>query len=344
MTHRQDVPALAGAVSAATTSLAATLVRRFLERQGRLDIPNHRSSHSHPVPRGGGIAALIGTTVGSLLTPPRLSSRQVLGIGALAGVGWLDDLSGHVPARTRLLTQLLVGATCLTVEPRDRPFAAGVTAGVVNVVNFMDGINGISGLTAIVWGINAVTISDESAGQLLKIGALVTGAGLGFLPHNMPRARIFLGDVGSYAFGGAIASGVLSQTSLKSRYRTAAPMILYAADAGHALYSRTRKGLPLGNPHRDHVYQRLVDIGFSHRQVAIIHAAGAALTSASARLPTPFGICLTTVTTLTYLSLPNLVRTRGAIAAKDALLSTHSPLSSRPTTGESYTSEYLKPN
>lgn len=272
----------AAAAAVATAGLGGP-VRTALHRWGTMDVPNHRSSHAAPVVRSGGIAPILGAGVASLITGRRPSAARGITVLALAGLGLADDISGDVPARLRLATQLALGVAPSAHGGWDRPLAAVGTAGVVNVVNFMDGINGITGMTAVVWGVNAMLVEDESDGDLATLGALTAGAGLGFLPHNAPTARMFLGDVGSYAFGAAMAAGVLSQRSLAGRYRAAAPLILYGLDAAQALLIRARAGKSLTDAHRDHVYQRLVDGGRSHIEVAALHGALAGVIAASTR-------------------------------------------------------------
>lgn len=294
-------PWATAAVTAVATAALGVPVRKTLIRWGSMDVPNHRSSHTAPIPRGGGIAALLGAGTAALATGGRPGLGRGASLLALAGLGLVDDITGHVPARVRLGTQLALGAGALGHGGWDRPVAGVVTAGVVNVVNFMDGINGISGMNAVVWGVNAMLLEDESDGDLATLGALTAGAGLGFLPHNVPAARLFLGDVGSYAFGAAMAAGILSQRSLGARYRVAAPLLLYGVDAAQALVSRVRAGEQLTEAHRDHVYQRLVDGGHSHVEVALLHATLAGVVATAARRPWPVAAGLTLVTAIGYL-------------------------------------------
>lgn len=289
----------------ATTALGYP-VRKWLTERGNLDVPNHRSSHQTPVPRGGGIAGLLGAATAATITNYRPRNGVVLSIAGLAALGWLDDVTGHVPARARLLGQLAAGSMCLSHGPTDAPVSAITAAGVVNVFNFMDGINGISGLTALVWGLNAVLLEDHGDGQLSTLGALTAGVGLGFLPHNLLSAKLFLGDIGSYALGAAMAAGTLSQGNLHARYQVASPLLLYGVDAAQALLSRAMTGKRLGEAHRDHVYQRLVDSGSTHERVALTHAVAAASVAAASRLgrwatPVSTAICIA------YMALPSIV-------------------------------------
>ncbi|NYF97383.1 UDP-N-acetylmuramyl pentapeptide phosphotransferase/UDP-N-acetylglucosamine-1-phosphate transferase [Janibacter cremeus] len=202
--------------------------------------------------------------------------------------------------------QLAAGAT-LGGTGWDRVLSGVATAGIVNVTNFMDGINGISSLTGLVWGVNALTLS-RTGSDLSIIGALVAGGSTGFLPHNAPRARLFLGDVGSYALGGAFAAGVLSRPSLPERQQAAAPLLLYGLDAAQALAHRYRTDQPLGVAHRDHVYQQLVDAGLNQISVALFHAICAAGIASAHRLRTRYAVTTVIAVSAGYLAAPHIHR------------------------------------
>lgn len=302
--ERYVIPAWTFGVSATATAALSAPISKWLARRGRLDVPNHRSSHRLPVPRGGGLAGILGATTAALTTRGGVGSRNGASILTLAALGWLDDTVGHIPPGVRLAGQLCVGAACLSRNISDSTLAAVVTAGVVNVVNFMDGINGISALTAITWGTNAMLLRDDVRSHLGTLGALTAGAGLGFLPFNAPTARMFMGDVGSYALGGAVAAGILSQPTMNGRYMTGAPLLLYAADAAQAIVQRKLAGAQLGEAHRDHVYQKLVDAGHSHLTVATLHATGAALAAVASRMPGPARWAVPIALCAAYVALP----------------------------------------
>lgn len=298
-------PVCRTALTAVATGLLGVPLRAALIRLGLHDVPNHRSSHTISTPRGGGVAPLAAAiAVGAL--GPRTSvstTGAVLGLGA---IGLVDDATGNVPALARMGAQLMTGAT-LDSGCKAMLSAVG-TASIVNVVNFMDGINGISGGTGAVWGSNALALAAEPTDELAIIGALVLGASLGFLPHNAPRARFFLGDVGSYALGAAMAAGVFSQRSLADQWRAASPLLLYGLDAAQALFHRLRTKQPVGVAHRNHVYQRLVDSGVPHVQVAAFHTGLATLISVAHHHPSTRRTVLgTTVAAAIYLAAPRLI-------------------------------------
>lgn len=263
----------------------------MLRRSAVMDVPTDRSSHTIPTPRGGGAPVVIGTCVG-VLTAPGVMPWLFAGVVTFfAALGFADDLIG-LPAFRRLvplsLAALATGAALASGLALPLGLAAVVTAGIaiwltgyVNAFNFMDGVNGISAAHAAIGG--AVfcwlgwRLADDfeiAAGAALAAGALV------FLPWNAGRARVFLGDVGSYGLGAALA--LLAVYAVRRGMPPEAalgPLALYLADAGWTLLRRIRAGQAWYQPHRTHCYQRLCDVGWSHQRVTAVTAAIAVLTS-----------------------------------------------------------------
>jgi len=267
------IPLLVGLVVTAAT---APFVRRVMQVVGIMDIPNHRSSHVAPIARGGGLACLSGVLVG--LAVAQMQGRQVLWVAVLAVVllavvGFADDRRG-LAATPRLAAQLASG---LIAGAAIGGFYFALTAALVvpaavNVVNFMDGINGITSLIIICWGITALLVGRAHGLELLSVvGAVSAGSALGFLPWNAPVAKLFLGDVGSYLFGGLVAVGLLlGWIGGVHTVVLIAPLALYLADTGTALTKRALRGDSLVEAHREHIYQRLVrEAGLSHLAVAV---------------------------------------------------------------------------
>ena len=197
---------------------------------------------------------------------------------ALGTVGLADDQFG-LPALPRLCAQLLVPTVALPaiadVVSLWVPIAVILVAGYVNAFNFMDGINGISGLqAAVAGGFLALLASDLGASDLTVAGAAVAGAAIGFLPFNIVRARIFLGDVGSYFIGFWLSLlAVLLVRAGAPPLVVAAPFALYVLDTSTVLVRRASRGERLTEAHREHLYQRLVQAGLSHQVVAVVYAA-----------------------------------------------------------------------
>lgn len=274
------------ATAAGVTFITTPIIRRAMVRINSIDVPNHRSSHSAPVPRGGGLACTIAAVVTAAAPrqTQRLPSRATASISALSFLGFVDDQRRGLPASLRLTVQITAGLLAYG-HPGPGALASGFAMpAVVNVFNFMDGINGISACTAVVWGCNAIAVSKTTETRCLAlIGAIAAGSGLGFLPWNVRADGFFLGDVGSYFFGALIANGIIAVIdSPRTAISVAAPLTLYGADAAQALARRISRGAPATEAHREHIYQRLVDeAGLSHLTVTSIHTLLALSSSAS---------------------------------------------------------------
>lgn len=313
------------------TSLAVTLslsplVRVALLRHGVLDVPNERSSHAVAVPRGGGIACLGGAMAGLILAEVlgyEVPWLAVVGALLLAGIGYLDDRM-QLPPVLRLGAQILGGGIVgLAVGGAGWVLLGALVMPVlVNAVNFMDGINGITSLNIAAWGGVAMLVgSTQGSLMLVAIGAAAAGSALGFLPWNAPKARLFLGDVGSYLFGAMIAIGIVAGAHETSEaVILVAPLTLYLADTGAALVKRAIRRESLMTAHREHVYQRLVnDAGLSHITVASgTVVLSLAITAAWVPGSILFGIAVTVFVVSAYLVAPALFGRIGVRQVRDS--------------------------
>lgn len=278
------LPAMLGLGSSLVLTGFAVIV---LRRAGVEDVPNSRSSHVRVTVRGAGIGlALAAVLTGvAMIVVDDLPARQmialVMGSAAFAVLGLVDDVRSGTPARWRLVAQVLLALVLAAglvvgVEPAIWLVLAMTAAAIwivayVNAFNFMDGINGISAVSAIVAG-SAYAVMGLALDDLLLVvtGSIVTGASLGFLPFNFPRARAFLGDVGSYFLGAWLAaSAMLVMRAGGNLWSAIAPLSLYLADTGWTIVCRARRGENLLSAHRSHVYQRLATGSRSHVAVAV---------------------------------------------------------------------------
>jgi UDP-N-acetylmuramyl pentapeptide phosphotransferase/UDP-N-acetylglucosamine-1-phosphate transferase len=329
------VAVTAEAVARALTALAVTaagvpLILPLLRRSGVLDVPGVRSSHTTPVPRGAGVAVMLGILVAAALPLGRPEDRLVIGVvvGAAvlyALVGFADDLRGLQPV-PRLVAQLVLGviltwpATVLFHRGWEWiPLGAIAAASYVNVTNFMDGVNGITGWHGIVTGTAFACMGAYTDKPwVVAVGACLAGASLGFLPYNAVRAKVFLGDVGSYGIGATIAA--LSGGAFLAGLPTEAclgPLAVYLADTGSTLVRRVTRGEDWRQPHRSHVFQRLTDLGFGHAAVALLVAGLTVVTTllgAMSLLDDPnarlIGDALIVVVLAGYLALPTVLARR----------------------------------
>lgn len=281
-------PLLALGCAAATTALAP-VVLTTLHRHGAMDVPNHRSSHAEPTVRGGGVACLLGIFASALCAELLGVAVPWLGLAAAMGMallGLVTDL-WDLPPTPRLFLQVLAGATLggALGGPWTALLGAVAFPILINAVNFMDGINGITGLTVTVWA--AVILAAGASPSVKVLAALAGAAALAFLPWNLPNARMFLGDCGSYLFG-ALAAVALVTERLDGEaipWSVLAPLGPYLLDTGYTLARRALRGEDLTQPHREHLYQRLVRRpGWTHGRVALLYALLALLCGAAAHL------------------------------------------------------------
>lgn len=323
------------AVAAGITLLASLLlplaVKPWLVRMGVVDVPSARSSHHKATIRGMGVATALATATGYLaavmlgvVTVDRSVFAVVLAIiAACSAVGWIEDLRG-LSIRGRAAAQLGIGAAgsaaliALTGQSFWwLPLAAVAIAAYVNIANFMDGINGISGLHGVTAG-GAYAVAGLLADQpwLTAGGAVLSMSFLGFLPWNLSRGAVFLGDVGSYLLGASIAAlavaGFLSGVYVEYLLT---PILVYAADTGYTLLRRIKAGERWYASHREHVYQRLTDVGFTHLQsaalVTVCTAAVIVLGFIAATAPLPaVALCVagSLLILVLYLASPDLIR------------------------------------
>ena len=287
---------------AAVTAGAVEVVRRWALRRSVLDVPNARSSHTVPTPRGGGLAIVVVSAAGAAgalalgvrgALPGLLASAAVV-----AAVSAADDVR-PLRARTRFAAQGLAAALALaTFGPWTAlsvPFVGTVPVGPVlgtalavvwvvgltNAFNFMDGIDGIAGAQAVVAGAAWAGVG-LAAGlpSVALVGGLVAASAVGFLAHNWSPARIFMGDVGSVTLGfvfatlGLAAAGPAGGT-LGPRVPLAALLFVwpFVFDAVLTFGRRLRAGEDVFAAHRSHLYQRMVIAGWTHRRVATLYAA-----------------------------------------------------------------------
>jgi UDP-GlcNAc:undecaprenyl-phosphate GlcNAc-1-phosphate transferase len=260
-----------------------------LRRLRALDEPCERSSHQAPTLRGGGMAPALAATA-AVLYGHELTGDLLVGLLVAAllygAIGLVEDLRG-VPALPRLAAQLAAAVAVLPWLLADLTgpsvwqlaFGAGVVlwlASYVNAFNFMDGINGISVAQVVVAGVTWWLVGQaQGADGVAGAGLVVALAALGFLPYNFPRARVFLGDVGSYFLGAWLAVlAVLGMRAGIAFEAMFAPLALYLADTGATLLRRVRRSDTWHEPHRDHAYQRLHHgLGWSHSRTTAVVAA-----------------------------------------------------------------------
>ncbi|GAB4468436.1 MAG: glycosyltransferase family 4 protein [Burkholderiaceae bacterium] len=253
------------------------LLRRYGMRK-LLDVPNERSSHARPVPRGGGVAIVLAFLAGALLLrwqgsmPTALLLALVVGGGLVAAVGFWDD---HVdlPARVRLGLHVVAAilavallapvqhvplgtATWIVPEWLAWPMSVIATVWLLNLYNFMDGIDGIAAAEAVSVSLAAVAVAGLFGAELPGL-TLLAAAAAGFLVLNWPPARIFMGDAGSGFLGYAFAVYLLFSAHADARFVWVWVILLgvFWVDATITLARRAAAGERWYAAHRTHAYQ-----------------------------------------------------------------------------------------
>ena len=247
--------------------------------------PNERSSHRHATPNGGGVgimASFIAVALVFKLPVTFWMPAALLSVVSLFGdrfeISFLIRLAVQFSAAFILLFGLGEQQTAVTDNYLILTLAAIFIVGTANYYNFMDGINGIAGITGIVgFGLLAIiTHNDHAGSNMFELNvALVLGC-VGFLPFNFPRARVFMGDVGSILLGFVFAAMVVScSKSLLDFLCYASFLFPFYADEITTAIVRLKDHEKLWQPHRRHLYQLLAnECRIDHWKVSIGYGIG----------------------------------------------------------------------
>lgn len=246
-----------------------------LQRWHIVDIPNKRSSHNLPTPKGGGMALALVVFVALAAMGWHHPSLFTLAVGglALAAMGLIDDIHDLGPL-PRLLMQVLASvALLLTLNPSLHPLwiwplALLFLLWAINLYNFMDGSDGLAALQVILFGcgIFAFALAGWYPGQLAWLALALACAALAFALFNFPPARVFLGDAGS-AFLGFMLAGLLLIDGWQAPPAIALGLVLLAGfvcDASATLLCRLMRGQRIYQAHRSHVYQLAIKAWEAH--------------------------------------------------------------------------------
>jgi UDP-GlcNAc:undecaprenyl-phosphate GlcNAc-1-phosphate transferase len=288
------------AFGAVLALLSAAVVRAMIALRV-MDTPEARKAHDRPTPKGGGAGIVVAFLFGLLLLYgfaqfARLANEYFLGVIAaslaIALVAFLDDLYDW-PFVAKLGIQALAAAvavgTGIYIHDYAVPYVGSVSVGWIgvpvtlvwllfttNAVNFIDGLNGLASGVTLIASIFLALFSARYGGWFCyAVSGLLAAGLLGFLPFNFPRARIFMGDVGSQFCGFMIAVlGVVA-----SRFEGAplsfmiVPMLLSGVlfDVGFTLARRALAGERLTQPHRGHLYQVAQRSGVPATVVTLVH-------------------------------------------------------------------------
>lgn len=269
-------------VCAALSALLAPKIIAYCTQHGLVDDVNHRSLHTQPTPRGGGLGlVLVSLPVATALTlsTPELTHHSFL-LAMLACslmvciAGWMDDLK-VLPVWAKLLIQMLAAAVPLYFLPAvfegvfpfwfDRLFLWLGWVWFMNLYNFMDGADGQASAEAVIIALGMFFIFPQSGFIMLPVG----GAALGFLRVNKPKAKIYMGDIGSSYLGYMLAGGIMTAIAVDLNYAVPATLIsfYFIGDATYTTVKRALKGEKFWQAHRQFWFQRAYQQGLSHSQL-----------------------------------------------------------------------------
>jgi UDP-GlcNAc:undecaprenyl-phosphate GlcNAc-1-phosphate transferase len=288
------------AFAAGLAMLSAATVRLMIAVRV-LDRPNARSAHRIPTPKGGGVGIVVAFLVGVIVLYryaefARLANPYFLGVigaaTAMALVALLDDLRDWpfvVKLGAQVLAALVAVGTGLYLRDYRLPYVGGLLVGwlgipltlvwilfTTNAMNFIDGLNGLAASVALVASGFLAAIAATHDGWFAYFAALMLAAGLvGFLPFNFPRARIFMGDVGSQFCGFILAmlAVVASRFEGVELSFLIVPMLLSGVlyDVAFTLVRRAVAGERVTEAHRGHLYQVAARAGVPAPAVTLIH-------------------------------------------------------------------------
>jgi Fuc2NAc and GlcNAc transferase len=284
---------LVGLAALALSWTLTGIVRRYALAASLLDLPNARSSHSMPTPRGGGLAIVVSFVLLTFamgiagLIRPQVGVVVISGALLVALMGFIDDRKS-VSARWRFLAHsfaagwvvwLMDGIPSVPLfgTSFDLGWAGLALAGLylvwmTNLYNFMDGIDGIAGIEAITVSLGGALCWWLATGTTQWPLVLVFAACVaGFLIWNSPPAKIFMGDVGSSFIGMVI--GALSLWTAQQHTQVFWCWFIltgcFMVDATTTLVRRVRRGEKFHEAHRCHAYQYASRVHGSHQRVSL---------------------------------------------------------------------------
>ncbi len=279
------------AIAVSVTAVLTPVARRFALRTGLVDVPNPRRINKVPMPTGGGLAIFGGLLAASVVADIPHFKVTILTAFLIMLLGLFDDrfeLSAGLKFAGQFAAVLIYVVWGPRIEFMSNPFGEMLYLGklsipltmlwvltLINIMNFIDGIDGLTtGITlisAVALTTLALTLGRYDAALLAMI---VVGVSLGFLPYNFNPARVYLGDGGAMLLGFLLAA-VSTEGALKgaATIGISVPILILVVpvtDLVCAVVRRAQKGVPFYQADRSHFHHRLLDLGFSQRQVAYV--------------------------------------------------------------------------
>jgi Fuc2NAc and GlcNAc transferase len=272
------------------TYFGVEIFRRWCLKREVVDIPNERSSHSNPTPRGGGLIIVV-ISLAFYITYTSINGSikwaYILGAIAISAISWFDDLfsiksSWRFMVHAFAAVVAIIGIGTLNLETFGISGSHWISyivtffwiVWLTNAYNFMDGIDGIAASQAITASIGwAIFGYISGTHEITYFATIISATNLGFIIHNWSPAKIFMGDVGSAFLGFTFAVIFFDKLDLsKNAFIFAIVTVpIFLADSIFTFLWRVGKGERFWEAHRSHIYQRLVLRGHSHQYVVLTY-------------------------------------------------------------------------
>ena len=305
-------------ISIIISAVGAWFISKFGHRLELLDKPNDRSSHSNSTPKGGGIGILAGFIASALIL--KLPGFFWIPAVMLSMVSFVGDRY-HFSPIIRLIFQLTASIIFLFGLWNTHPYSSIgyiliiplslYIVGTTNYYNFMDGINGLAAITGVV-GFGLLAFYGAFSGNspaLTPFNLSLVFCCIGFLPYNLPNAKVFMGDVGSILLGFVFAAIViwLSKSMLDFICLTSFLFPFYV-DEITTEFLRLKGGEKLWTPHRRHLYQIMAnEYGIPHWKISTGYGVAQIVIGMSIFFMLPFGIYAVAVLLCFYLVIYSVI-------------------------------------
>ena len=269
-------------IAALVCLVLTTIILHSKFGKGIQDIPNERSLHETPVPRIGGVGLMAGILAGWAWMLYSLVWWVLLPVLLLLVISLIDDMQG-LPVGKRLAAHLIAAAILIAgsgiFSQQGLVIAVALlllTVWMTNLYNFMDGSDGMAGGMALfgftAYGIAALMNNND---VFAMVNFTISAAALGFLYNNFYPAKVFMGDAGSIPLGFLVAAVGLWGWQ-QGCWPAWFPLLVFSpfiVDASVTLLKRAMRGAKVSEAHREHYYQRLVQLGVGHRNTALLEYA-----------------------------------------------------------------------
>ena len=271
-----------------TSLLLVPIAKKIAHHVGAIDMPNERKVHTKPMPRLGGLAIFISFLFGYILYGELTTQMLSILIGSfiIFLIGVFDDIN-PIKARYKFLVQTIAA---LIVVIYGQVFFTEITflglnlkfnlltsyflstlfiVAISNAINLIDGLDGLAGGVSAIYFLTISIIAiilGKFNGLDIIISVIMLGSTLGFLVHNFPPAKIFMGDSGSLFLGFMIAVSALMSFKVATLTSLIIPLVILAIpifDTALAIFRRLLKGESIGAPDKEHFHHQLLKLRFT---------------------------------------------------------------------------------